>query len=167
MTLPTPPPLSQPIPTPKISASRVSGDANPSSIVAGVSGLESGVGILLSSNVGEVKITNTGVTSLVAGPGVSLDGSTGRVTISAHGKGTVTTIYAGKGLQGGKIEEVGTISLAPSGVIAGNYSAANIVVDAFGRVLSATNGQPKGASGRVTFGGRTLVIEDGIITEII
>ena len=54
--------------------------------------------------------------------------------------GTVTNVDTGVGLTGGPITGAGTIELADTAVVAGEYIAANITVDAQGRIVSATNG---------------------------
>ena len=54
--------------------------------------------------------------------------------------GTVTNVDTGVGLTGGPITGAGTIELTETGVEAGEYTAANITVDAQGRIVSATNG---------------------------
>lgn len=62
--------------------------------------------------------------------------------ISASPSGTVTQILTGTGLTGGPITAAGTISLAASGVNPGSYAFATVVVDAQGRVTSASAGAP-------------------------
>lgn len=58
------------------------------------------------------------------------------------GGGTVTSVTAGLGLLGGVITTSGTISLAPSGVVAGTYNFPTIAVDATGRITSISSGNP-------------------------
>jgi hypothetical protein len=66
------------------------------------------------------------------------DGTWGAAT--GTGGGTVTSITAGVGLNGGTITASGTIDLNNTTVTAGSYTAANITVDAQGRITAAANG---------------------------
>ena len=61
---------------------------------------------------------------------------------NTKGTGTVTSVATGTGLTGGTITSTGTISLATTSVSSGSYTNTNLTVDSYGRITSASNGDP-------------------------
>jgi hypothetical protein len=138
-----------------------------------------GIAVTSDANTGTIGITNTGVTSITAGTGIVINQSNGNVTISStggngNGGGTLTSVgllpasNARLTVTGSPLVADGNMSidLAISGVTAGTYTNPNVSIDAYGRIISASNGA---TSGTVTSVGITpgagIQINGGPITS--
>ena len=79
---------------------------------------------------------------------------TGAQVLSLIGAGTVSQVNTGSGLSGGPITTTGTISIAATGVTAGNYGSASAVpvfsVNSQGQLTSVTNTNISIPSGQVS-----------------
>lgn len=81
--------------------------------------------------------------------------------------GTVKSITAGTGLDGGTITDTGTVSLANTAVTAGNYDYASITVDEQGRITLANSGTPpittiNGTANQIDVDGNTISLSSTI-----
>jgi len=116
--------------------------ANTVNVIAGT-GMSGGGA--LTGNV-TLNLANTAVTAGSYGGSTNAASFTvdaqGRLTAAANvaiPQGTVTSVSAGTGLDGGTITTSGTISLANTAVTAATYTYATITVDAQGRITNAGN----------------------------
>jgi hypothetical protein len=94
------------------------------------------------------------------------DGSGNLSWTTVSGTGTVTDITAGIGLSGGTITTSGTISLANSGVAAGNYGSnvaiPVLTVDQYGRITAASTAA---VSSTLSIAGDTGIDNVSLITD--
>lgn len=142
---------------------RITAAANVAIPQGTVTNIATGTGLTggpITSN-GTIELANTAVSAGTYGDSansvqITVDAQ-GRLTGAANvaiPQGTVTNIATGTGLTGGPITGTGTISLANTTVAAGTYGSGGlvpqIVIDAQGRITSASNVAVTGAPTVVT-----------------
>jgi hypothetical protein len=110
-----------------------------------------GVNVVSNSTSGIVTITNTGVLNLSAGTGITLSGSNGNVTISSAGGGNgagVTSIGLSSNtlvVNNSPIVSSGNINVElpiipiTGTFVPGDYIAASLSVDRYGRIVNIAN----------------------------
>ena len=111
-------------------------------------GISAGTGISLSSTSTALTLTNSApdqTVALTSGGATTITGTYPNFTISStdnNSGGTLTSVTAGSGLDGGTITSTGTISMPNTGT-AGTYGSATqtpvLTTDGQGRVTSVTN----------------------------
>jgi hypothetical protein len=110
---------------------------------------------VVQGTTGRIAVSGTTTRTVDLASGVVTAGTTGSattipvITVDTYGRitgvstavnpqGTVTSITAGTGLNGGTITGSGTISLPTTGVASGTYQG-SVTVDTLGRITAATN----------------------------
>jgi hypothetical protein len=138
---------------------------------------ESGNGISAVLNGDTLTITNTGVLSLVQGSGISLDQANGTVTISVVGdsSGNIIAGVTKVGVNSNTLNVTGSpvisegninVNLPETGVVEATYTAPTIVVDKYGRILSATSTESVGTVTSIQVsGGAGIAVEGSPVTS--
>lgn len=137
-------------------------NTNFSTLFANASSFTSGNGIAIANSVISA--------NLVAGNNVSFTtDANGAITIDAISGGngsSITSVVAGTGLAGGGSSGNVTLSLSTSGVTAATYTNPTIIVDAYGKITSASNNVVSGTVTSVNLtAGAGVSVAGGPITS--
>ena len=137
-------------------------NTNFSTLFANASSFTSGNGIAIANSVISA--------NLVAGNNVSFTtDANGAITIDAISGGngsSITSVVAGTGLAGGGSSGNVTLSLSTSGVTAATYTNPTLIVDAYGKITSASNNVVSGTVTSVNLSaGAGVSVAGGPITS--
>ena len=137
-------------------------NTNFSTLFANASSFTSGNGIAIANSVISA--------NLVAGNNVSFTtDANGAITIDAISGGngsSITSVVAGTGLTGGGSSGNVTLSLSTSGVTAATYTNPTLIVDAYGKITSASNNVVSGTVTSVNLtAGAGVSVAGGPITS--
>ncbi len=137
-------------------------NTNFSTLFANASSFTSGNGIAIANSVISA--------NLVAGNNVSFTtDANGAITIDAISGGngsSITSVVAGTGLTGGGSSGNITLNLSTSGVTAATYTNPTLVVDAYGKITSASNNVVSGTVTSVNLSaGAGVSVAGGPITS--
>ena len=137
-------------------------NTNFSTLFANANSFTSGNGIAIANSVISA--------NLVAGNNVSFTtDANGAITIDAISGGngsSITSVVAGTGLTGGGSSGNITLSLSTSGVTAATYTNPTIIVDAYGKITSASNNVVSGTVTSVNLtAGAGVSVAGGPITS--
>jgi len=137
-------------------------NTNFSTLFANASSFTSGNGISIANSVISA--------NLVAGNNVSFTtDANGAITIDAISGGngsSITSVVAGTGLTGGGSSGNVTLSLSTSGVTAATYTNPTLIIDAYGKITSASNNVVSGTVTSVNLtAGAGVSVAGGPITS--